>query len=197
MTALTYLKKRGGHSFSSAERRGLVDLEVGRPPNYAQVAILGRTLEQDSRLVSQENRVIGSKWTLHRQVVDRLLRIWPATMDVFGHSPQLQAASLLRSSKDSMSTGTDDMSLSRSGLQLYAFPTFSLIQSVLNNLRQSTGVQRTLIAPWWTRQTWFADLLDLALEIFIHRPSRTDLLNCPISSGSIRTSKVFVLMPGD
>ena len=32
MTALTYLKKRGGHSFSSAERKGLVDLEVGRQP---------------------------------------------------------------------------------------------------------------------------------------------------------------------
>ena len=36
--------------------------------------------------LSRQNQVIGSEWTLYQEVVDRLIRRWPATIDLFAMS---------------------------------------------------------------------------------------------------------------
>ena len=57
--------------------------------------------------------------------------------------------------------GTDALLQCWDGLQVYAFPPWSLIPLVLKKLRSSSRVLMTLIAPYWHQRPWFPDLLEL------------------------------------
>ena len=65
------------------------------------------------------------------------------------------------------------------GLQTYASPPFSLISRVLVNVRQSRGLQLTLVAPFWPQHPWFPYLLELLVEVPFFLPRRRDLLRQP------------------
>ena len=64
-------------------------------------------------------------------------------------------------------------------LQAYAFPPFSLLQKVLSKVRGSHNLELTLIAPFWPLCPWFADLLDLLVEVPVLLPLRRHLLHQP------------------
>ena len=80
---------------------------------------------------------------------------------------------------DPQSAGTDAMLQSCDGLQAYAFPPFGLIPRVFAKVRQSRGLELTLVAPFWTQHPWFLDLLELLVEISFFLPRTRDLLKQP------------------
>ena len=89
----------------------------------------------------------------HRFRVDSLCGgVSPASSPLASHHqplcdlPQSLVAGLLFPTVDPQSAGTDAMLQSWDGLQAYAFPPFGLLSRVLAKVRQSQGLELTLIA---------------------------------------------------
>ena len=62
---------------------------------------------------------------------------------------ECSASGVLCSVTDPQSAGTDAMMQSWDGLQAYASPPFGLLHHVLSKVRQSRGLELTLVAPFW------------------------------------------------
>ena len=183
-TALVYLKKQGGtHSVTL----NTVAQSVLRFCEEFQIQLLqfipGK-MKVLADSLSRRNQVIGSEWTLCEEAFRQLLRLWPATIDLFATSLNHRLPVYFSPMVDPQSAGTDAMLQSWDGLQAYAFPPFGLLSRVLAKVRQSRGLELTLIASFWPQHPWFPDLLELLVEI----PSFS---NSPTSIIIARTSPCF------
>ena len=113
------------------------------------------------------------------EAFQELLRRWPATIDLFATSLNQCLPVYFSPMVDLQSAGTDAMLQPWDGLQAYAFPPFSLISWVLAKVRQSRGLELTLVARFWPHP-WFPDLLELLVEVPLSLPRRRDLLKQPL-----------------
>ena len=75
--------------------------------------------------------------------------------------------------------GCDDAAVEWSPLQAYAFPPFGLLQPVIAKVRQSRGLELTLVALFWPQHPWFPDILELLAAVSVFLPSWKDLLRQP------------------
>ena len=179
-TALAYLKKQGGtrsatlNTVAQSILRFCEDSCIQLLPQFipGKMNVLADSL-------SRKNQVIGSEWTLCAEAFRHLLRLWPATIDLFATSLNHRLPVYFSPMVDPQSVGTDAMLQSWDGLQAYAFPPFGLLSRVLAKVRQSQGLELTLIAPFWPQHPWFPDLLELLVEIPSFLPRRRDLLKQP------------------
>ena len=123
--------------------------------------------------------MLSSEWTLHLEVCRDLFRLWPVTVDLFAtplnHRLQVYFSPMV----DPQAAAVDALIQPWDHLQAYAFPPFSLLQRVLNKVRSSHNLELTLVAPFWPLRPWFADLLDLLVEVPVLLPLRRDLLRQP------------------
>ena len=110
--------------------------------------------------LSRRNQVIGSEWTLTQEVVDDLLRRWPATIDMFVTSLNYRLPVYFSPIHDPMATATDSLFQPWNDMQTYAFPPFALVREVLNKVMRSRNLL-TWVAPWWPQKEWFPDLQSL------------------------------------
>ena len=129
--------------------------------------------------LSRPNQIQGAEWTLCQEVVDMLIKRWPATIDLFATSLNYRLPVYFAPLQDPMSAGTDSLLQNWDNLQGYAFPPFPLIRRVLNKIRQSRRLQLTIITPFWPQKEWFPDLLELMTEPPLRLPMRRDLLKQP------------------
>ena len=179
-TALTYLKKQGGtrsQTLNSVAQTILHLCEVHHIQLLPQFIPGKLNVLADS--LSRKSQVLGSEWTLCSEVFHQLLRRWPATIDHFATSLNHRLPVYFSPMVDPHSTGTDALFQSWDGLQAFAFPPFGLIPRVLAKVRQSRGLELTLMAPFWTQHPWFPELLELLVEIPFFLPRRRDLLKQP------------------
>ena len=128
---------------------------------------------------SRRAQVLGSEWTLCRQVFQEILQCRPATFDLFATNLNHRLPVYFSPMSDPQSAGTDAMMQSWDGLQAYAFLPFGLLHRVLSKVHQSRGLELTLVASFWPRHSWFPDLLELLVEIPFFLPLRKDLLRQP------------------
>ena len=77
--------------------------------------------------------VIWSEWTLHQQVVDKLVHKWPAVIRLFATSLTARLPVYLSPASDSRVAGTDALLQLWDDLQAYAFPPIAVIRRVLVN----------------------------------------------------------------
>ena len=151
-TALSYLRNRvggGGHSSTlnsvvQAILRFCEDNQIRLVPQFVpgHLNVLADSLSHCSQ-------VLGSKWTLCHEALRELLRLWPATINLFATSFSARFPVYFSPVADPQSAGTDAMMQPWDGLQAYAFPPFSLLNRVLLKVRQSRGLELTLVAPFW------------------------------------------------
>ena len=173
-TALAYLKKQGGtrsQTLSLVAQAVLHLCEVHHIQLLPQFFLGKLNVLADS--LSRRPQVLGSEWTLFSVAFHQLPRRWPATIDLFATSLNHRLPVYFSPMVDPQSAGMDAMLQSWDGLQAYAFPPFGLIPRVLAKVRQSRGLELTLVAPFWTQHPWFPDLL---VEIPFFLPRRRDLL---------------------
>ena len=109
----------------------------------------------------------------------RLFRLWLVTVDLFATSLNHRLQVYFSPMADPQAAAVDASVQSWDNLQEYAFPPFSLLQRVLSKVRGSHNLELTLVAPFWPLCLWFADLLDLLVEVPVHLPLRQDLLHQP------------------
>ena len=129
--------------------------------------------------LSRRWQVLGSEWTLCSPAFRHLLRLWPATIDLFAMALNHRLPVYFSPMDDPQSPGTDVMMQSWDGLQAYAFPPFGLLQRVLAKVRQSRGLEFTLVAPFWPQHPWFPNLLELLVAVPVFLPRQKDLLRQP------------------
>ena len=129
--------------------------------------------------LSRRSQVLGLEWTLCFPASRDLLRLWLATINLFATALNHRLPVHFSPMDDPQSAGTDAMMQSWDGLQAYAFPPFGLLQRVLVKVRQSRGLELTLVAPFWPQHPWFLDLLELLVAVPVFLPCRKDLFRQP------------------
>ena len=127
----------------------------------------------------RRDQVLGSEWTLHQEVCRGLFHLWPVTVDLFTTSLHHRFQVYFSPMADPQAAAVDALVQSWDNLQAYAFPPFGLLQRVLSKVRGSHNLELTLIAPFWPLRSWFADLLELLVEVPVLLPLRCDLLRQP------------------
>ena len=181
-TALSYLRKQGGtHSATlNAVAQSILRLCERHQVRLVPQFITG-TLNVLADSLSRRSQVLGSEWTLCHQAFRELLRLWPMTIDLFAMAMTTRLPVYFARMSDLVpqSAGTDAMMQSWDGLQAYAFPTFGLLHRVLLKVRQSRGLEVTLVAPFLPQHPWFPDLLELLVAVPVSLPQRRDLLRQP------------------
>ena len=178
-TALTYLRNQGGtHSslLNSVAQAILRLCEVHRVRLVPQFIPVRLNVLADT--LSRRSQVLGSEWTLCFPAFQDLL-LWPATIDLFATSLNHRLPVYFSPMEDLQSVGTDAMMQPWDGLQVYAFPPFGLFQRIIAKVRQSRGLELTLVAPFWPQHPWFPDLLELLVAVPVFLPRRKDLLRQP------------------
>ena len=176
-TTLAYLRNQGGtHSLllNSVAQAVLRLCEVHRVRLVPQF-IPGR-LNVLADTLSRRSQVLGSEWTLCFPAFRDLLLLWPATIDLFATSLSHCLPVYFSPMDDPQSAGTDAMMQPWDALQAYVFPPFGLLQRVIAKVRQSRGLELTLVAPFWPQHPWFPDLLELLVDVPVFLPRRKDLL---------------------
>ena len=107
VTTVAYLRKQGG---TVSRQLFLKAREIIVWTENHQVVLLPQFIAGSSNssadLLSRPNQVIGSEWILHQQVVNRLLRRWPAIIDLFATSLTARLPVYFSPSSDPMSAGT-------------------------------------------------------------------------------------------
>ena len=177
---LSYLRKEGGHSLFHPQRGGQVVLrlcEVSAVRLLPQFVPGSLNVLADS--LSRRGQVLGSEWTLHQEVCRDLFRLWPVTVNLFTTSLNHRLQVYFSLMADLQAAAVDALVQFWDNLQAYAFPPFSLLQRVLSKVRSSHNLELTLVAPFWPLRPWFADLLDLLVEVSVLLPLRQDLLRQP------------------
>ena len=179
-TAVAYLRRAGGTKSAVLYLQAREILlwvqaqDITLLPQFIQGSLNVR-----ADLLSRPNRVIGSEWTLHHQVVQDLLHRWPATIDLFATAMTARLPVFFAPSWEPQAAGIDALLQPWDNLQAYAFPPIAIVRRVLLKLRASHNCQLTLIAPFWPQKEWFPDLLDQLLDIPLELPQRRDLLRQP------------------
>ena len=177
MTALSYLKNQGGTHSSTLNS---VAQAVLRLCEANQVRLVPQFVPGHLHVLTDSlsrcSQVLGSEWTLCHQVIRELLRLWPATVYLFATSLSARLPVYFSPVADPQLMGMDVMVQRWDGLQAYAFPRFGLLHRVLSKVRQSRGLELTLMAPFWPQCPWFPDLL---VAVPVSLPLWRDLLRQP------------------
>ena len=179
-SALSYLRKEGGTRSSTLNEVAQVILRLCESSGLRLLPqfVPGR-LNVLADFLSRRGQVLGSEWTLHLEVCRDLFRLRPVTVDFFATSLNHRLQVYFSPMADTQALAVDALVQSWDNLQAYAFPPFSLLQKVLSKVRGSHNLELTLIAPFWPLRPWFADLLDLLVEVPVLLPLRRDLLRQP------------------
>jgi hypothetical protein len=177
-TAVAYLRRQGGtHSFELCllswkilhlcHQNGIL-LQVRHIPSKKNV--LADALTRSKPLLTE--------WTLNRSIFEKILLLVPTlSIDLFATRNNTQLPIFLSPFPDHRARGVDALSAAWDfpGI-LYAFPPTTLIPAVLRRIRKEK-VLVLLIAPLWTKQPWFTDLLDLSVTNALRLPVVPNLLS--------------------
>ena len=126
-------------------------------------------------------RVLPSEWTLHPEIMNRLIQIFgPLKVDLFASALNARLPLYCARTQDPAAWGIDAFAIRWTGLRAYAFPPFALIPRVLRKIREDQA-RVLLIAPRWPRRSWFLELTDLLTGQPLTLPTYTDLLTQPVS----------------
>ena len=126
---------------------------------------------------SRPNQILGSEWTLKREVFRDLCRRWPVSIDLCATSQIADVPFIFLLTTITMLWGR--MRFFKTGMGGRRMPPWSLIPAVLRKLRSSSGVLLTIVAPYWPQRPWFPDLLDLVVDGPVALPQSRDLLRQP------------------
>ena len=148
VTTVAYLRRLGGtrSQVLSLKAREILlwveSMEITLLPQFIQGSLNTR-----ADLLSRPNLVIGSEWTLHQEVVQDLLHLWPAIIDLFATSLTARLPVFFAPACEPKAAGVDAFLQPLDNLQAYAFPPIAIIKRVLLKLRASHNCDLTLIAP--------------------------------------------------
>ena len=141
--------------------------------------------------LSRKSQVLGFEYRLCSEASHQLLRRWPATIDLFATFLNHRLPVYFSPMVDPQSAGTDALLQSWDGLQAFASPPFGLIPRVLAKVRQSRGLELTLVAPFFAQHPWFLTYWNLWWRFPSSFQKVGIYSNSCISTTTTRTSLCF------
>lgn len=179
-TVVAYVNKQGGPK--SRKLTGLVwdvlmwcwdhDIQLRARHIPGSLNVLADSL-------SRPDQPISTEWSLHPLVVDRICQVWGTPqVDLFATRFNRKFHQFVSPIPDETALAVDALSMSWRGLRAYAFPPLALLTQVVRKVRE-VPCELFLVAPAWPNRSWFADLLELSVDLPLRLPLWADLLSQP------------------
>ena len=131
--------------------------------------------------LSRHNQIIGSEWSLHKEVFQAICQCWNQPLvDLFATKLNHKLPVYVSPLPDPQAWEVDALNIPWEGLVAYAYPPTVLITQVIQKLRKER-CSIILIAPAWPTQTWFWELVQMTREIPLQLPLIASLLQQPFS----------------
>ena len=128
-------------------------------------------------LLSRRSKILPAEWMLDRSVVETIFNTWDRPqVDLFATRWNCQIQTFVSPFPDELAYSVDALSLSWQGIMGYAYPPVVLIPKILQKI-QSSNCIIILIAPFWTRQSWFPELAQLLIDYPVRLPVLHNLIS--------------------
>ena len=116
-------------------------------------------------LLSRSNQVQSTEWSLHPQVFKQICDKWfTPHVDLFATRLNHKVPLYVSPVPDQNAWDIDALNINWLGFTAYAYPPTALLHSVIQKIRQSSGLI-IVIDPGWPGMPWFWDLVQLSTEI--------------------------------
>ena len=130
-------------------------------------------------LQSRPHQVLSWEWTLQQSVFSRLRTRFPdMEVDLFATRLNNRLPWFVSPFPDPLAVDSDAWTMSRDGLQAYAFSPFAILPEILHEVAMSS-MRCVLIAPWWPTQPLFPTAHRLLYAPPVVLPSYRKLLCQP------------------
>ena len=103
------------------------------------------------------------EWELNPKHFNKVCRVWGTPKwDLFASRQNAKCPKYCSWKPDPGASHVDALSMDWTGLNLYAFPPFSMVQKVLNKARCQPPRRLILVTPTWPSRPWYASVEDMA-----------------------------------
>jgi hypothetical protein len=142
--------------------------------------------------LSRRNQVLPAEWSLLPDVCRQIWKVWDTpNIDLFATKRNYKLPVYCSPVPDPQAWFTDCMVMSWNNLWSYAFPPPALVGKVLSKLMSSSNSRMILIAPLWSQQPWFPELLALLVDLPREIPPLWNLLKQPHLEKFHPTPEIF------
>jgi len=181
-TTVAYINHQGG-VHSRAQNQETVRL-------YSLVVPLGISLQAvhrpgvDNVLADylSRTRPDPTEWRLDRVTCKRLFHMWGTPqVDAFASHLNSHLPVWFSRTHHPEAAACDALLQPWTGLFLYVFPPFAMLQKVLLKIKGDRPEAVILIAPTWPRRSWYHLLLQMACEVPLLLTIKMDLLSQHLS----------------
>ncbi|XP_073438898.1 uncharacterized protein [Dendrobates tinctorius] len=173
-TAVAYINHQGG----TRSPRALA--KVSRIFNWAETAIsavfIPGTDNTAADYPSREGLATG-EWSLHQDVFRQICQLWGTPdVNVLASQQNRRVQQFVSRYRDPLTIGVDALVIPWTQFRLpYLFPPLPLLPRLVKKIKEE-GVPVILIAPYWPRRAWFAEIINLLAGTPLRLPDRPDLL---------------------
>jgi hypothetical protein len=177
-TCVAYLRKQGGTK--SADMCALT-WDILHRLHQLQVKLLVRHIPSSRNVIADalsRRKPLPTEWSLDPSVFQSLLGLVPRlSVDLFATRLNHQLDQFVSPCPDQRALAVDALSIpwDFQGVP-YAFPPPRILPLVLRKIREEEIPLVLVVAPFWPRQAWFPDLVDLAVAHALRLPSIPSLL---------------------
>lgn len=181
MSTVAYINNKGGKKpFLNSIAREMWMWAADRDLWLSAAHIPGVENTQADR-ASRKKYDTDTEWMLHREVFSKLNEsLGPFQVDLFASRTNTQCARFFAWQPDPDAMGIDALAHIWPDAKLYAFPPFSILGRVLQQITLQR-VEVLLVAPMWTSQPWFGRMLQMCAGPPLILPKRQDLVVLPQS----------------
>ena len=177
-TVVAYINKQGG---TVSRPLCLLVNDLLRWTEVNGISLVARYIPGTSNVLadslSRRGQVIQTEWSLHREVVGRLFKVWGRPMlDLFASNLNNQLPLYCSLVMDPLAAMVDAFLHSWDDLFVYAFPPAAVLLKFLVRARRARNFRAILVAPDWPQMAWYPDLLSLLVADPLELPQWDQLL---------------------
>ena len=164
-TVVALVNNRGGTKAPSLSKRAEQILLWAQAKGWSlQAKHIAGSANVLADLLSRPDKIIQTEWTISHQTLQRIWSRWDKpTMDLVATKFSKRLPIYVSPVPDPQAWHTDTMDLDWSNLYAYAFPLWSMFDSVIKKARME-GPNLILVAPFWPAKSWFPSLTNLSHE---------------------------------
>jgi len=177
-TTVAYINHQGGvHSRAqNQETMRLYDLVV--PMGISLQAIHRPGVDNVLADYLSRTRPDPTEWSLDQVTARKLFHMWGTPqIDAFASHQNCHLPVWFSRTHHPEAAACDALLQPWTGLSLYVFPPFPLLQKVLLKIREDRPEAVILITPTWPRRSWYHLLLQMACEVPLLLSIKMDLLS--------------------
>ena len=164
-TAIAYLNRQGGTRSWLLCQEALLLHEWMLQFNITMTAVHRPGVNNELADYLSRNLPDPTEWSLSPQSCARLFEHWHTPqVDPFAAHTNFKYQVWFSRSPHPMAAATDAFRQTWTGLSVYAFPPFNLIQRTLLQIRDQGVEEAIVVVPNWPARMWYQLLLQMAVD---------------------------------